>query len=92
MVGHHPLRLLRLAESLLHRFRRNIQELGGGGNQLFFRQEAVPGREVIAQLKEDTGLHPAGVVPCHPQLNGEAIHRPEGGIQAVIHQKVGIII
>ena len=44
------------------------------------------GGEIVAQLKQEPGLHPAGIVPGHAQFNGEPVHGPEGSIQTLVHQ------
>ena len=42
--------------------------------------------------KENTGLHPAGIVAGDTQFDGEPVHGSEGGFQAFVHQQIGVVI
>ena len=75
-----------------HRIRLHVQKLCRRGLQLVLGQEAVSRRQVIAQFKQNPRFHPPGVIRRHAKLDGKPIHRPEGGIQSVIHQKIGIVV
>ena len=92
MRPHQPLPLEQPLHALFDGLRLHGQELGRGANQPVLRQKAVPRGQIVLQLKEDSGLHPPGIVSGDPQRNGEPIHRPEGGLQGVIHQKVRVIV
>ena len=87
-----PLGFQQPLRCLLGNGRVNGQQLGGGGNQLVPGQKAVTGGEIVPQLKQQPRLCPPGVVRRHPQGDGEVVHRPEGGIQPLIHEKIGVII
>jgi len=74
------------ADAFFYRFSVHAQQLADRQLQLVLREEAVSCREIVIQLKQDSGFHPPGVVPRHAQLNGEAIHRPEGRVQSLVHE------
>ena len=52
----------------------------------------MAGGQVVVQFKENAGFHPAGIVAGYTQLDGEAVHGTKGGFQAVLHQKIGIVV
>ena len=93
LLSHQPVGLQKPGNALLHRLIAfHLQKPGGGRNQLFLRQEAVAAGEIIAQLKQSARFHPPGIVPGNAQADGKLIHRPEGGVQLLVHQKVRVII
>ena len=47
-------------------------------------------RLIVAQLKNQAGLHPLGVVGRNPQLHGKVIHQPEVRVQSRLRQAVGV--
>ena len=63
-----------------------------GGQQLVLGKEHVAVVGIVLQLKEESGLHPLGVVPRHAQLNGQLVHLGEGDVQATVSQKIGVIL
>ena len=73
-------------DALFHRFAVHAQQLADRQLQLVLREEAVSCREIVIQLKQDSGLHPPGVVPRHAQLNGKTVYRPEGRVQSLVHE------
>ena len=38
------------------------------------------------QFKQDSGLHPPGVVPRHAQLNSKAVNRSKGRVKPLVHE------
>ena len=86
------LRLLGPGNPSTDRFQIHRQQLGRGGCQLFLRKEAVTGGQIVGKLKQQASLHPPGVIPRYPQLDGKSIHRAERSLQALIHQKIWVVI
>ena len=91
-LPHQPLPFQQPLDALADGFPGYVQKLGGGGHQLFLRQETVAAGQVIIQFKQNPCLNPAGIISGHAQLNGESVHCPEGGLQSLLHQKVRIIV
>ena len=92
---HSTYKLLRFHQLLQRAFchgRLHRKQRGGGTDELFLRQEAVTGTQVVTQLEENACLYPAGVIPCKAQVDGKTIHRPEGRIQTFLRQQIGVII
>ena len=46
--------------------------------------------QVVAQLEEDGGLHPAAAVPRHPHGQGDLVHDGEVHPVELVHQQVGV--
>ena len=46
--------------------------------------------QVVAQLEEDGGLHPAAAVPRHPHGQGDLVHDGEVHAVELVHQQVGV--
>ena len=76
----------------LHRIPLHTQQLSSCQDQLFLRKKGMSGREIIGQFKQNTGLHPAGIVTGNTHFNGKPVHRAKGRVKTVIHQQIGIVI
>ena len=74
------LRLLRLA----------VDELEDGAQELVPGQKDVAVVEVVGQLEEDGGLHPAPAVPVKAHGQGDLVHDGEADAVALVHQQVGV--
>ena len=73
-------------DAFFYRFSVHAQQLTDRQLQLVLRQKAVPRREIVVQFKQDSGLHPPGVVPRHAQLNSKAVNRSKGRVKPLVHE------
>ena len=92
MLPNQPVRFQKPRNPIPNGLGLHAEQLGRSRGKLVLGKEAVPGGEIIIQFKRNSRFHPPGVVSCHTQLNGEAVHRLEGGLQALVHEQVGIVI
>ena len=92
VLPHQPVRFQQPRQALPCTLGLHGQQLAGGRHQLFLRQEAVARRQVVIQFKQNARFHPPGVIPRHTQLNGKTVHRPEGGVQPLVHQQIRVIV
>ena len=75
----------------LHRLRRAVDELGGGGDELVPGQKDVAVAQIVGQLEEHRGLDPPSAVPGHPHGQGNLVHDGEVHPIELVHQQIRIL-
>ena len=75
-----------------HHVQRAVDELGRRCRQLVAGQEDVSVIQIVAQLKEGRGFHPAAAVPGHAHGQGNLVHNAEADAVRIVNQQVGVIL